>query len=618
MKTVDLIKIRLDILATSDVHGVILPTNETEKSGSLCQMHSLVTDLRQTHQNCLLLDNGDFLQGTPVCDFAAENSTLTDGTHPVMLAMNHMGYDAAGLGNHEFDYGLPFLERCVARADFPIIGSNIQYPDQNWLPRKILEQRVIDQTGRFHMMRIGLMSLLPEQVTAWNARHLRDRVQTFDIVETAISAAEALRAEGADLVICLLHSGIGASDWSPRLENAALPISELADIDAMICGHTHRLLPDPTMPSTDAINYRAGYLHGIPTVMPGFNGSKLGHISLQIEMMDRRAVITQSDIQLHNTTDATLDPDLKQSVLPMHLACQKTLNRTVGNTDIPIHSYYSRLPGDPSVAVSATAQLHYARTHLMDNLPDDLPLLSAASPFKGGGRGGPDNFVHVDAGMVSKSDLNRLHPFQNALVALRMTGAQIRDWLEMSASNFNRIRPNSNPARLRDPQFPCYGFDTIFGITYAFDLSQPARFDVQGKRISESNRVRALRFKGVDITDNQQFTLLTNSYRAGGGGNFPHATTTSRIKIPLCDSRQLLENYLKNGIRDADLPPSPWRFHAITDGSALVEIGPKALSLLSQGHVPDLPLRTLSRNVQGFLECQISLSQDAAQLACIP
>lgn len=618
MKAAELPKIQLNILATSDVHGVILPTDSQGSSGSLSQLQSLVTEMRGTQKNCLLLDNGDFLQGTPICDFAAEETGLINQPHPVITAMNQLGYDAAGLGNHEFDYGLDFLQSTLVQADFPVVGSNIFAARQNWLARTLLNHQVLDQFGHRHRLRVGIMSLLPEQVTAWNARYLSDDVKTFDIVETAERVAQDLRADGADLVICLLHSGIGADEHSPRMENAALPVAEHADIDALICGHTHRLLPDVTQPSTSAINYRAGCIHGIPTVMPGFNASHLGHITLELTKRDQSVEITKGGSQLHSIAKTHPDPLITNTARKMYLDCEKSLNRSIGHTDIPIHSYYSRLPGDPSVALSAAAQLKYAQAHLTEFLPVEVPVLSAASPFKGGGRGGPENFVNIAAGSVSKADLNRLHPFQNALVALSLTGKQLRDWLEMSASNFNQIKPETPRTPLRNAEFACYAFDTIFGITYDINLTQPARYDVQGQLASDGHRIQNLRYNQVEISNDQQFVLLTNSYRAGGGGNFPHSVTARRFDIPMPDSRKVLEDYIANGVRAENLLSSPWRFSPIPMGSAIVEIAPKAMNLLAQGIASDVPLQILGQSPNGFLKCQISLSSDVTQLACIP
>lgn len=597
----------LRILATTDVHGA-LASGECVggADGGLSRIATLVNAIREQSENSLLLDNGDFLQGTPLCDFVAAGDIPMENGHPVIRAMNFMRYDAVGLGNHEFDYGLPFLKAALQDANFPVIGTNVACANQPWRNQIILERPLQDQNGLTHRVKIGLFSVMPEQVVSWNG-HLKDQLTTKDITQTAVVAAKALRESGAHIVIALAHSGVGGSSVEPRQENAVIPMAMAADIDALICGHTHQKLPDPTLANTECVDFSRGHICGVPAVMPGFNGAFLGEIALDLEFDERQVNITEARSKLHvatpqvDTDGPKQDPTLVQMMRQHELRSSALRDEVVGYSDLPIHSFYSRLPGDIAVALVAHAQLDYVQRELEAYLPKGIPLLSAASPFKGGGRGGPDNFVSIPKGPVTRLDLNALHPFQNTLVAMRITGGRLRDWLEMSASCFSQICPGTSDNQLRDMSFPCYGFDTVFGVTYAIDLTQPARYDVLGKQISSGQRIKALSLHGAPVHKDQPFIMLTTSYRAGGGGNFPNVDTCPRLDIPTRDCRAILEDYVVRGVTSTSLPASPWRFSPIPGASARADIGPGALPLVAQKNLPEVEITEGTISDAGFV-----------------
>ncbi|CUJ06274.1 Trifunctional nucleotide phosphoesterase protein YfkN precursor [Cognatishimia activa] len=595
-------RLSLKILATSDVHGALTPTENDETRSSLSHAATLIDDIRASHRNCLVFDNGDFLQGKPLCDYCSEAQNELFQHHPVIRAMNHVGYDAVGLGNHEFDYGIDFLNTGIKQANFPVLSANIQCDRQNWRPSVILERDFEDEDGETICLKIGVFSLLPEQVIAWNNRHLAQDAQTFDIFEAATREAQTLKAADADLVICLLHSGIGAQQLSEKMENAALPIAECVPIDALICGHSHRQFPLKSQKPTLSINHHNGTLFGVPTVQPGCDAAWLGEITLELEKDAMRTQVLASTSRLLSTREAKSNKALRSLLEPYHKECASYLAEPVGRINVPIHSYFSRLPGDPAVALTAFAQREFIRIHANDLFPENIPVLSAASPTKAGGWGGPNNYIQVNAGTIAQEDLTKLHPFQNTLVALHINGQSLREWLEMSASSYNRLNAEKPPQPLRDPAFPCYGFDTIFGVTYEINLTQPARYDVSGKKVGNGERIQDLRWNSKPVHPDQSFVLLTNSYRAGGGGNFPGATTSNHFDLPLIDCRSILSMVLARGVRGEELPTSPWKFSDAPNMSACVQIGSGALDILKEGYGPEIGLNYPIVNSDGFLE----------------
>ncbi|WP_353535057.1 5'-nucleotidase C-terminal domain-containing protein [Cognatishimia sp. WU-CL00825] len=608
----------MHILATSDVHGALfdqaIPQADGLDFGSLRTIASMVSSKRQAHPNCMLVDNGDFLQGAPFCDFLASKDLDPSTAHPIISAMNIMGYDAVGLGNHEFDYGLPYLEKAVAQAQFPLICSNLMSPRACWLPSVILQKKLQGTQKGQHVVNIGILSVMPQHVLKWNHLHMSKQVCARNMLHSARETAARLREAGADLVLALAHTGLGLPTAGPDSENLAILMAEHCDIDAMVCGHIHEVFPNTAVPNSPAVNATTGHIRGVPTVMPGFNASHLGEITLELRQVGAQWRVQDSQVNLHATQaqplggQDALSKQLDRIFQPLRTSAERASRAVVAQTDWPIHSYFACLPDDPSVALTAAAQQHFAQSLVGKQIPRDIPILSAACPYKFGGKSGPEHFTDLPIGKVQVKDLHDLQPFQNAAYALLMTGYDIRNWLEMSAGWFRHLQVQSGTSDLLAPDFPCYSFDVIFGLNYEIDLTQPAKFTRFGNRIPHNGsgvapkkgRISNLMFDGLPLQDDQPFVLVTNSYRAGGGGNFPIPATTQTLPLPTMAIRDLIKDYLQEGSHRPDLTSAPWKFRAISGTQAKFHSSHLALD-----HARHWPLLTpdISRPApQGFVE----------------
>ncbi len=228
-----------------------------------------------------------------------------------------------------------------------------------------------------------------------------------------------------------------------------------------------------------------------------------------------------------------------------HEATLAYVRTPVGKTSAPLYSYFALVADDPSVQIVSQAQTWYIKQMLADTQFKDLPVLSAAAPFKAGGRGGADYYTDVPAGDIAIKNVADLYLYPNTVQAVAITGAQVKNWLEMSAGMFNHIEPGSKDALLLNNDFPSYNFDVIDGVTYQIDLSQPPKYDLSGKAVNpDSNRIQNLAFEGKPIDPAQKFVVVSNNYRAGGGGSFPEIASDKVIFQAPDTNRDVIVRYV--------------------------------------------------------------------------
>ncbi|MDX1743929.1 MAG: bifunctional 2',3'-cyclic-nucleotide 2'-phosphodiesterase/3'-nucleotidase, partial [Ruegeria sp.] len=467
----------LRIMETTDIHVHVFPydyyADKPRDTVGLSRTASIINEIRSEATNSLLVDNGDFLQGNPMGDYIAYERGMKDGdSHPVITAFNTVGYDAATLGNHEFNYGLEFLNKALAGAEFPVVLANVAKEkganprDDKTLvqPYVILDRTIEMGDGTKHPIKIGVIGFTPPQIMNWDRKHLDGNVQTRDIVETAQAYVPEMKEQGCDLIIALSHSGIGGADHEEGMENASVVLAGVDGIDALVTGHNHLVFPSPTFADRPGIDVNNGTLMGKPAVMGGFWGSHLGLLDLLLERdgNEWRVVTTTSEarpISKRNddrsiTALVADDQKVLDSVAKEHDETLAYVRRAVGKTSAPLHSYFALVADDPSVQIVSIAQKWYIEEMLKGTEHEGLPILSAAAPFKAGGRGGPDYYTDVPVGDVAIKNVADLYLYPNTVRAVRVNGAQVRGWLERSAGMFNQVEAGSKDAVLLNPEFP--------------------------------------------------------------------------------------------------------------------------------------------------------------------
>lgn len=600
----DPVTAQIRLLCTTDLHAHLLPydyfSDQDDRPYGLTRTATLIRAARTEARNVLLLDNGDALQGTPLGDITPQDGTGWTGAHPVITAMNQLGYDAATLGNHEFNFGLDWLCRALKGAQFPFTCANITQggcapgdAGSPFLPPYLLLSRqIIDDAGVARPLTLGVIGLVPAQITTWDRMHLHGRLRTQDMIETARRVVPKARAAGADLIILLAHTGIDPGPARPMMENAALPLAALPGVDAIMTGHSHGVFPQPGAicdGATDGgarcgIDHARGLLNGTPALMAGARGSHLGVMDLTLRRAGGQWRVIRHRAEARPTAPRAAipipaDPTLSAQLAPAHRATLRLTRHPIGQGTARLHSYLALGAPNASVAVINALQRRCLAQAVAGTPDADLPLLSAACAFKTGGQGGPMNYTDVPAGPLSLRHAADLYTFPNRLCGLRVTGAQLRDWLERAAICFARIIPGAQDAPLLNAQVPGHDFDVIDGLSYAIDLSQPARYDHAGALIDTSAwRITDLRYNGQPLTDNTRFLLATNGYRANGGGPFP-AMPDSAFAYT---SPRLIRDLLVADLTTAPLTPptdfgQTWRFAPLLGTTVTLDTSPAVM-----------------------------------------
>ncbi|OFC74396.1 bifunctional 2',3'-cyclic-nucleotide 2'-phosphodiesterase/3'-nucleotidase [Bacillus thuringiensis] len=573
--------VNLRILETSDIHVNLMNYDyyqtKTDNKVGLVQTATLVNKAREEAKNSVLFDDGDALQGTPLGDYVAnkikdqKNRVDPSYTHPLYRVMNLMKYDVISLGNHEFNYGLDYLNKVIEKTDFPVINSNVykddhddkEENDENYFkPYHILEKEVVDEAGQKQIVKIGVMGFVPPQIMNWDKANLEGQVKAKDIVQTAKKLVPEMKAQGADIIVALAHSGVDKSGYNEGMENSSFYLAtEVPGVDAVLMGHSHTEVKD--------------VFNGVPVVMPGVFGSNLGIIDMQLKKVNGKWEVQkdQSKPQLRpiaNSKGTPLvesDQKLVNEIKDEHQATIDYVNTPVGETKAPINSYFSLVQDDPSVQIVTNAQKWYVEQELQKPEYEkikDIPVLSAGAPFKAGGRNGATYYTDIPAGTLAIKNVADLYVYPNTLYAVKVNGAQVKEWLEMSAGQFNQIDPKKTEEQpLVNIGYPTYNFDILDGLKYEIDVTQPAKYDKDGKVVNaNTNRIVNMTYEGKPVADNQEFIVATNNYR-GSSQTFPGVSKGEVVYQSQDETRQIIVKYMQK-MKDIDpAADQNWAFKPI-------------------------------------------------------
>ncbi|WP_103131111.1 2',3'-cyclic-nucleotide 2'-phosphodiesterase [Deinococcus aerius] len=595
----------LRILETTDLHSNALGYDyyQDKPTGEFGFEYTatLIKQARDEKRNTLLYDNGDLIQGTPLGDFVARVQPLKEGQlHPMHEAMRLLKYDAGNLGNHEFNYGLPYLQQVLSAAPMPYVSANTYKddgtgkPGENAFTPYLIERKTVyDAEGRPYVLNVGVIGFLPPQIVQWDKSNLDGKIVTTDIVEAARKFVPEMKAKGADIIVAVAHSGINA-DYQPGQENVATELTKVDGIDVVLSGHSHQEFPGPVYKDIPGADITKGTINGKPVVMAGFWGNDLGIVDLKLNY-DRKSqkwTIADSTTSLRPIWDKTAkkslvtpDPRIARAVKQANEGTLAYVRGKVADLAAPITSYWALVQDDPSVQLVSNAQIAYVKAALADTQYKDLPVLSAAAPFKAGGRSGPSYYTDIPAGTLAIKNVADLYVYPNTVQAVVVNGAGVQEWLERAAGQFKQIDPSkTEPQALVDESFPTYNFDVIDGVTYEIDVTQPSRYGSKGELVNEgAHRIKNLMYQGKPIDPNQQFVIATNNYRASGGGSFPGLNGKNIVLQAPDETRQALIKYFQDQKTVNPTADGNWKLTPIPGVTLLYVSSPNAQKTLPAG-----------------------------------
>ncbi|KQW10180.1 5'-nucleotidase C-terminal domain-containing protein [Streptomyces sp. Root369] len=526
------------VLGTTDLHSHVfdwdyyLDKAYSDSKGNSVGVARVATLIKQQRaakgeEHVLLVDAGDIIQGTSLAYYFARVQPITDKgapKHPMAVAMNYMRYDAAALGNHEFNYGIEVLRKFESQCRFPLLGANaldaktLKPAFQPYTVKRICVPGAPD-------IKVGILGLTNPGIALWDKDNVSGKMVFPGLVEQAKKYVPRLRALGCDVVFLTDHSGLDGSssygDELPYVENASnLVAQQVPGIDAILVGHTHVEVPSYTVK-----NEETG--EDVLLSEPYCWGYRLSVFDFELELVRGQWKVTKKTAQTLNPNTVDEDPEIKKLLEADHDLVVKYVNTPVGTCtedlsaadscwkDVPIMDFIHQVQMDTVKAGLSTADAA-------------LPLISVAAPFS--------RTADIPAGSVTIKDIAGLYIYDNTLYGKKLTGAQLKDYLEYAAKYYHQVPAGTavDTSTLTNANsFWDYMYDTAAGVSYDIDIAQ-----------AEGSRIKNLSYNGTPVTDDQVFVVAVNNYRANGGSGYPHIAAADIAYSSTNEIRQLMIDYV--------------------------------------------------------------------------
>jgi 2',3'-cyclic-nucleotide 2'-phosphodiesterase / 3'-nucleotidase / 5'-nucleotidase len=526
----------LVLMGTTDVHGRLYNHDYytgLETDHGLALLKPRIDSIRAAHGGrTMLFDSGDLLQGNPLGMVYARIHAAEP--NPIIRAMNLLDYDAAAIGNHEFNYGLDHLDRALELAGFPFVSANIfraGTQQHAFAPFVLLPV----PTPAGDTLHVGVTGNTPPGVHLWDRDHVTGILEFREVIGSVSAVVADMRAQGADVVIVLSHGGLEGTSYDTVTtglppENAAAELArQVPGIDVIFLGHSHRELADTIIGGvllTQAKNWAASL--AVVTLSARRNGrGDWGVERKRGEIVRPRA--------------GTVDRAFLDSLRWEHERTVAYVNASIGAASERMDAREARVRDTPIIDFVNEVQRHAAGADL-----------SATAAFQ--------IDAALPAGSISIADVAALYPYDNTLKAIRITGAQLRAYLEKSAEYYRGYPADGSTVTNFD--VPGYNFDIVSGVDYTLDLTRPS-----GERVTSLTR------DGVAVRDDQSFTLALNNYRQAGGGGYDMIAGAEVVYDRQEDIRELLiaEVRRRGLVAPADYHRENWRIRPAAAAAAALE-----------------------------------------------
>ncbi|MGW3309748.1 bifunctional metallophosphatase/5'-nucleotidase [Streptomyces sp. NPDC001073] len=546
----------LTVMGTTDLHGHVFnwdyfkDAEYADAAGNamgLARVSTLVNKIRQEkgRRNTLLLDAGDTIQGTPLTYYFAKVDPITakhGPVHPMAQAMNAIGYDAAALGNHEFNYGIETLRKFEDQCHFPLLGANAldAKTQKPAFPPYFIKKF---QVPGAPPVKVAVLGLTNPGIAIWDKAYVQGKLTFPGLEEQAAKWVPKLRSMGADVVIVSAHSGSSGTssygDQLPYVENsAALVAQQVPGIDAILVGHAHVEIPE-----LKVTNKATGKT--VVLSEPLCYAERLSVFDFNLVFEKGRWTVESVAASLRDARTVADDPKITRLLKDEHALVVEYVNQVVGTAKATLTTVDARYKDAPIIDLITKVQEDVVKAALAGTAYASLPVIAQASPFS--------RTSEIPAGEVTIRDLSGLYVYDNTLVAKVLTGAQVRAYLEYSAEYFVQTAADAavDTEKLTNANGrPDYNYDYVSGFSYDIDIAQAA-----------GSRIKNLTYGGAALDDAQQFVLAVNNYRANGGGAFPHVAAATEVWSESTEIRTRIAEWVTaKGVLDpADFASVDWK-----------------------------------------------------------
>lgn len=494
------------ILFTSDIHGHVLTSTNGECCFGLSKVATLLKSIQLKAENVLTIDNGDLIQGTPLTYYFAKR--LKNKPNPMVLLLNELQYDAAIIGNHEFNYGKAIINQTISQSNFPWLSANIVHhrTKETYFGTPYIVKEF--PSG----IKVAVLGVTTKLIPQWERPEHIESLAFEDAVESTKRWVQYIHEiEQPDLMVVAYHGGFERDiHTGERLErdtgeNQAYAMCQSVDgIDVLLTGHQHREL--------------VGEVNGVTVIQAGSNGRLLGEVSVTFNKIHHEWHIHQKSANIYSVKHVKEDQQCLQLIKYYQEETNRWLNESIGKVigDMRISNPFDvRLKEHPYIEFINKVQMEATGVNI-----------SCTALFTEKGKGLPAN--------VKVNDIISNYIYPNTLVVLRVTGKDIKEALEKSASYFvlNEDGSIEVSRHFSYPKPQHYHYDMWEGIEYVINISRPI-----------GERIESLTINGAPLQMDKEYDVVMNNYRASGGGNYHMFEGKERIKEVQLDVTELLIEY---------------------------------------------------------------------------
>ena len=502
--------VTIQVLATSDLHGKFLPydyaLNAESKYGSMAQISTVVNKLREENKNTILIDAGDAIQGN------SSELFLKDKTHPMVAAMNLMKYDVFVAGNHEFNHGVPTLQKLLKQQNAKVLFGNVYDKKGKNLADAYT---IIEKDG----VKIGIIGMVTPNITRWDSENLKNYKVTDPVKETKKVIKEI--KDKVDVIIAATHMSEG-NEYDVKNSGVIDLAKACPEIDLIIAAHEHK--------GVEGVEY-----NGVLTVENKSEAQTVAQVNITLsKKADGTFEIKNKESKLIATASYEPDEALVKGLDTYHKKAVKDANQIIGKLKGGNLVDADEIPGIPQSQIAESAMINLINEVQMHYTGADV---AAAAVF--------NTAANMHEGNIRKCDTALIYKYANTLYKLQMTGAQLKKFMEWSAGYFNTYKAGDLTLSF-NPDVRGYNFDMFSGLSYDINVSKPV-----GKRIENVKKADGTKLKDSDV-----LVVAVNNYRANA-----HLLTYGSVfkegeKLPIIlekdvagnigGVRELIGDYIKN------------------------------------------------------------------------